>query len=320
MDKRPTLLWIVDSRSYISNHCYQRQLYETLASFFNVNIVSIRQIRLFGKWVNPKNYDYILCSMRQRTLVEHLDTLGRFLSGRKIWIYDEDPWQAFLDSSEHKGAYYKIRDSLTTHGVDIIGFLLTSRWWSEFIRSKGFRTKFVRVGMLPRFCDAGPDWKERPVSLGFQGSSKPHREKFFADIKDRFGLEVQTFGMTTYQKFMQNLHRIKIYLHSEDAPFTVEGQSISRQCLWLKEVEAASRGAFVIRNYEEESQAYEIKSIPSIRTFRNIEEIPEIVGAISGLDDLGKRKILHESVEIIRERNDWQNIVDAIYIPDYYKE
>jgi hypothetical protein len=50
--------------------------------------------------------------------------------------------------------------------------------------------KFVRMGVLRRYCAVGPKWMERKITLGFQGTIHGHRQRFFNELNS-MGMESQ---------------------------------------------------------------------------------------------------------------------------------
>jgi hypothetical protein len=299
------LLLLVDSRSYIRSNCYQHQLAATLARHFDVRMLSVREIKTIPL-VRLANYDVILSVMRLRTVSALLDRLARFLRDRPVFIYEQDIWHAFMDDSPYRGAYHRIAGKL-----NVRAFLATSNWWRDYAASQNLPVRFVRMGMLPEYCVSGPEWNARSIRLGFQGSLHPHRKAFFQRLAD-MRLPVQTLPSAPYRTYLDNLHSMRIYIHNEDDCWLVDGKRIARNALWIKETEVASRGTFVIRDYEEEAEAYGISELPTVMPFRSIEEVPEIVHRIEAMDPSERRDRMVASAETMRRRDDWATVVHAL--------
>ena len=141
-------------------------------------MMSAREVR-FAPLVRVAAYDRVLSVLRLRTLVRLAGSVARLLGDRPLYVYEQDVWQAFMDDSPYKGAYGQLAAQL-----NIAAFLVTSRWWHDFVVARGLRAKFVRMGMLPEYCDAGPAWEDRPIRLGFQGTLHPHRRAFYAQLHE----------------------------------------------------------------------------------------------------------------------------------------
>jgi hypothetical protein len=251
-------------------------------------------------------YDRVLSVLRLRTLVRMAGSLARLLGDRALYVYDQDVWQAFMDDSPYKGAYRQLAEQLS-----IAAFLVTSRWWHDFVVARGLPAKFVRMGMLPEYCDAGPAWEDRPIRLGFQGRLHPHRRAFYAQLA-KAGLEVETLPPAPYAAYLENLHRMRIYIHTEDVPWCVDGRMLRRNALWIKETEVAARGTFVLRDAEEESEAYGISELPTIMPFPSREAVPDIVARIEAMDPQERRDRMVASAETMRRRDDWMTVARAI--------
>lgn len=299
------LLLLVDDRRYIQNNCYQSQLAEILRENYYVRMLSLREIRTIPL-VQVKSYDRILSVLRLRSLSENLLAIARLLGTAPLYIYDQDAWQAFMDDSPWRGAYVKMAAKL-----NVSAFFVTSQWWRDFIVARGLPARFVRMGMLPRYCDPGPDWSDRATALGFQGTIHPHRRAFF-DQLSMLGLKVNLFESEPYIAYLENLHRIRVFIHTENQPWIVDGNSLPRNALWIKETEVAARGTFSIRDYEDESVAYGIDELPTIFTFRDIGEVTAIVAHLEAMSSRERRERMVAAAETMRRRNDWMTIINAI--------
>lgn len=302
---KQSLLLLVDSRSYIRENCYQSQLAETLESAFNVRMISLKEIK-YLPWLRPKSYDVVLSVLKQRTLDDNLDAIARFLKDTPLYIYDQDVWQAYMDDSPWKGAYDRILKRL-----NVVSFLLTTQWWTEFVTKRGVPARFVRMGMLPRYCKVGRTWEARHHNLAFQGTLHPHRKKFYSELAG-YGLNVEFLKSRPYAEFLTALHDMRIYIHTEDAPWCVDGQIIPRNALWIKDTEAAARGAFAIRDHEDEAYAYGIDELPTIYTYKSVADVPGIIRQIETMDPAERNQRMQQSAEKMRERNDWMTVVNAI--------
>ena len=299
------LLLLVDSRNYIRSNCYQHQLATTLARHYRVRMMSAREVR-FAPLIRLAAYDRVLSVLRLRTLVRLAGSLARVLGDRALYVYEQDVWHAFMDDSPYKGAYRQL-----TSQLNIAAFLVTSRWWRDFVVGVGLPAKFVRMGMLPEYCDAGPAWEDRPIRLGFQGTLHPHRRAFYAQLA-QVGLEVKTLPPAPYAAYLQNLQRMRIYIHSEDAPWYVDGRMFRRNCAWIKETEVAARGTFVVRDAEEESEAYGISELPTVVPFPSPDAVAEIVAWIEAMNPRERRDRMVASAETMRRRDDWMTVVRAM--------
>ncbi len=304
---RPRLLLIVDSERYIRANCYQSQLAETLEKEYSVEIVSIFQIKAGIAFLKrPRHFDRILSVLRMRTLSENLGLISAYVRDAPIFIYDQDVWQAYMDGSPWKGAYARIQARL-----NVEAFLVTSGWWCSFIKERGIRSNFVRMGMLPRLCAPGPNWDDRPYQLAFQGTIHPHR-KVLIDWLDSKGMAVSVLPSAPYDQFLRNLHQMQIYVHSEDDPWIIDGKSYPRNALWIKDTEAAARGTFALRNFDEDMISYGTSELPTIFSYDGQTDVAEVVELIRSLSAREKLERSRESADRMRSRNDWMTVVNAI--------
>ena len=299
------LLLLVDSVAYIRENCYQHQLLETLQTEFAVTMLPLRQI-VWNPFVRVRNYDLVLSVLKQRTLASNLDAVSKLLDGRPLAIYDQDPWQAYIDDSPTRGCYVEFQQKL-----NISALMLTTKWWTDYCAERGLPTKFVRMGMLPRYCDAGPAWVQRPIEVGFQGTLHPHRKIFFDELA-AMGLKVTVLGSGGYSQYLETLHGIQIYIHTEDAPWLVDGQYIPRNSLWIKDVEVAARGCFAMRNWDEDCAAYGIDELPTISAFHKPSEVLQMVESIRAMPVDDRQHLIEETVATIRRRDDWRTVPDTL--------
>jgi hypothetical protein len=304
--RKKDLLLLVDSHRYIRENCYQHQLLATLERFFRVRMISMREIALFPL-AKPRNYDVVLSSLKLRTLDRHLDRIARYVGSVPIHVYEQDVWQAYLDGSPTKGAYSRIATRL-----NVVDFLVTSNWWAEFVRKDKLPCKFVRIGLLPQYCDAGPSWDERSIPVAFQGTLHPHRAAFFEALSKR-GIEVTKLPSVPYQEFLRSLHRVRIRVNNESQAFVVGGNALPRNALWHATVEAAGRGTFVIRDYEPEAEAFDLSDVPTVITYRSVDDVPAIIELIQrGMTSSEREEIRVSAVEAVRKRDDWTSVVHAL--------
>jgi hypothetical protein len=303
--KKKSLLMLVDARSYIRDNCYQGQLAEVLKENYHVTMISLKEIK-YLPWANPKSYDKVLSVLKQRTLDDNLEYISKFLKDTPLYIYEQDVWQAYMDDSPWKGAYDRILKKL-----NVVTFMLTTKWWMEFVTARGVPATFVKMGMLQRYCDAGKKWEERAHKIAFQGTLHPHRKKFFDELA-KLGVQVEFLKSRPYSDFLETLHDIQIYIHTEDAPWCVDGKVIPRNALWIKDTEAAARGAFAIRDHEDEAYAYGISELPTIFTYRAVSEVPDIILRIENMNPVERNQRMQESARVMRERNDWMTVVRAM--------
>jgi hypothetical protein len=303
--RKPRLVILHEGRKQISQNCFIAQLYKVLKRNFSVRAIPASRLgRLDGSEFGPG--DKVLCLLKQRGWERALPALQRVAARADLYMYDQDPWEAYHDHASSPGIYSKLAAS-----VRIRAFLVTSGWWADYIaKTDRLPVRFVRMSLLPEWCNAGPDYLDRPHEVGFQGTVHAHRRQFFDRIKE-LGHDVALLPSVPYRKFLKTVQSIRIFLHDERADVCVNGR-VSLNGIWVKEVEVAARGCFAIRNIDDDFGAYGFDEIPTVFAFRNEADVPGIVERIRAMQSSERQERIVQAVDAIRKRNDWMTIVHAI--------
>lgn len=296
------LVHLIDSHEYVTGNCFQHQLLEHLQDQCD-DYVAV-QARDIESGTQIPEGDVILNTLKLRSTFRLRSHLGKALGTRPVYVYDQDPWESFVDSGTYRGAYASIGNSM-----NVASFLITSKWWSDFVMSQGYMTKFVPMWPLLKYCDEGPVWTTRSINLGFQGTLHPHRKRAVEQLRG-MGLDVTVLPSNTYQNFLANLSNMQFFFHEEAGEqWTIDGKPIVKNCVWVKEIEAAARGCFALRKHEPESEAYNVKNIAGIITYSSIEEVPSIIAMKLEADELSNIDS-RNSVHAIREFQGWFQLSD----------
>jgi hypothetical protein len=302
---KPELLYLCDDISYIKQNCFQSQLFSILEQNFDLKIYQLNDIKSISL---NKKFQYAISCLKLRTLFTHRSSIKKFLNNQEIFIYDQDAWSNYLDNQPYKNSYSTISTE-----INVKSFLNTSEWWADLGKSKGLPCQFVRMGILPEYCRA-ISWEKRNIEFLFQGTLHPHRKTFFEELK-KFKIDVTVMPSTSYNFYLHNIRNSKIYIHNESlfSDWIVDGVLLEKKnALWIKDIEVASQGCYAIRDYEDESAAYNIKEIPLIKTFSNLVEIVDVINEIQQKDKATREIEIIQSIETIKQRNDWMTIVNAI--------
>lgn len=310
---------IVDSYSYFRTNCFLAQICETMRTFpsCRFEILSLRLLlrlpifmgRVLLFFLKPNDSSLIVI-VRQRVFDANLRKLARLFSGYKIVLYDQDPWNAFMDSSIQKGFYQRLQSKIS---VKLL--LVTSSWWSQHIKvNTAIPVEFFRMGILNRNVNFGPPFRERKVELGFKGSLHEHRKDFFRKVFMLYGEEVFVEpGNSDYSSYLEFLSNTRIFIHYEKVELVCDGKKLPLDAgLWIKDLEAAARGTFVLRDWHADSSSYAIEEIPLIRLFKHHSEIPKILSQIRAYSDEEIQAIQTESLESILKRDDWYHLVSRM--------
>lgn len=308
------LLHIVDSRDYITTNCFQHQLYDAFNRLNDWNVCTISYDELGSLPIATGAFDRIVSCLKQRTLFKHAEQLKNYLGDAEIVVYDQDPWESFNDDSPYKGSY----DHIASH-LNVRTFAVTTKAWADFLSSRGYRSKFVKMWVMRKYCDINLTYDERQFDLAFIGSLHPHRRLLFNELNDN-GINVSIMSQRLdYHDYMKALSKIRIFIHNEDKQIIVDKASMNlRDGLWIKDVEAAARGCFIIRNDGLDSTSY-FHDFPRdkagntvLRLYDSIESIPSIIDDIKKIDPIERLALMNRTVEYIKMSDIWLETASTI--------
>lgn len=291
---------LVDSKPYAYGNCWQHQIIESLQERCDLHVIELNSLEKHD-W---RQFDAVLSTLKLRTLVRELDRIKNSLAKVSLLIYEQDPWEAFIDTGGYRGAYQRIFANL-----QVTSFLTTSQHWSKHIRQLGMPSSFIKMWMLSKYCDYQP-WSSRPIKLGFMGTLHPYRARFFERLK-LAGIDVDVRPSSSYADWLTMLSQTQFFIHNEDENvWSIDGSPIIKNCCWAKEIEVASRGCFAIRQWEPECEAYHVSQIPSIVTYINEVEIPSLIQRISS--DPATDDHSNEGVKFIKSQDAWSDLFQAL--------
>ena len=296
---------LVYDRKYARNNCYISQIIDVLNEHFDVELFSLRSMTEKRREYRKKSP--IISLLQMRHLVTKRGEIARFLADNPLIVYDQDPWESFIDEGSLNGSYKVIADSM-----NVKSFWNTSKWWTNFVQSEGFNSTFVQMGIVPKFITRGLKWDKRSSTPFFQGSLHPYRKDFFNNVND-IGINVNLLSSVEYKVFLRNLRSQKFFLHTSHPGWKIYGQAYCVNCCWIKDIEAASQGCFSIRNIDKEYSDAKIDRIPSILTYNHINEIPDLISKIQSLSPVAVDQIIDNSLEVISSSFSWNQIVDLTY-------
>lgn len=286
---------LVDDPRYAADNCFVHQLGRCMQQLPGVRTASLAT---FASLPVP---DLVVSRLRQRTLDRVRGDIRRWCGRTPVVVYDQDPWYALADDSPGKGTYERIAADL-----NVLTFAVTTEAWADLMRQQGLPTKFVRMGMLPEYCENVVRWEDRPVKLGFIGSVYPRRRQLF----DRLGelgvnVNVRAGNVLPYPGYLRALSDIGIFIHNEGSQVIACGKVMDyADALWVKDLEAVARGCFSIRNSGHGSAAY-YEGLKSALTFDSPDEVPGILARIDAMDPWERQAQLDADVEHLRQSNVW---------------
>lgn len=288
------LVHLIDSWEYVTTNCFQHQLLEHLAPQ-----VDERTFVPASHLTHIPEGDVVLSTLKVRTLWRMRDVVGKALNGRSLLVYDQDPWECFVDQATFPGAYRDIAAA-----VNVRSFINTSAWWSAYVRSQGFPSAFASMWPLPRYCSSEPQWSKRPIRVGYKGSMHPHRVRTITALRG-MGLEVTVLPAGGYAEWLDDLSTMQFFVHDQVGdPWTIGGVPIGKECAWAKDVEVAARGCFCLRVPEAEAEAYHASSIPAMKGYASLDEVPSIVERCLSTPEASDAAS-RASVDFIRSQPGW---------------
>lgn len=298
------VLQLVDSLEYVRTNCYQHQLHEALALCCELTVVPLGDIRSHDPW----SHDVILSTLKLRTIVRNVDTVAGWLAGRSITVYEQDPWESFIDTGGFRGAYQLLQERLIVRR-----FLNTSQGWVDRINATlGLdRSHFVRMWVLARHCDEGLPWDRRPIDVGFMGTLHPYRQRMIDDL-ERLGVHTHVEPPGSYEAFLSFLSKTRFFAHAEaDDGWTIGGQAITGDLPWIKDVEAAARGCFPIRRWDPGHPSYGLDDVPSVIAYQDLSDVPKLLDNVRSRPELA-RLASKTGVDYIRSRSAWSDLVQEL--------
>lgn len=235
------VIQLVDDITYVQGNCFQHQLLDGLRRACSLTTIGLREALQMGALPDA---DIIISCLKLRTLDKKLQDVSRLLMGQRTVIYDQDPWESFKIDGACNGAYSRIVDSLH------VGFFATTTYaWEVRLQRLGFPARYVRMGMLSRYCCPSPPWEKRDIDVGFVGQVHPYRARLFDGLQ-RAGVNVQIVHGGDYSTYLSVLSRIKVFVHREAGEYDVNGEGVQyAEGLWAKDVEAITRGCISVRNW-----------------------------------------------------------------------
>ncbi len=297
------LIQFVDTKSYVQSNCWQHQLLACLRSQCDDHHIIEAADLTHDNFVMPRA-DVYLSTLKLRTLGRLRSSLRDRLDDRRLYVYDQDPWENFIDQGSCHGTYEWLHENMN------VSFMLTSRWWTDYVASQGFRTTFTRMWLDTTLCDHGINWKSRPVTVGFMGTLHSYRKRSIDELK-KLGIEIKVFPSKGYLDYLQTISQMQFFFHEEAlTSWTIKGVPVNQNALWAKEIEIAARGCFPLRKYEPESEAYYTSQIPGIMMFQSLDDVPWMINL--ALNDPASDQRSRQSVDFIKSQRGWFSLKDLV--------
>lgn len=294
-----TIVQLVDTIVYVRENCFQHQLAYALSK--HCTLVQVELADIVSRRPIPP-HDGVISCLKQRTLMKHASDVKLSFGSEPIVVYDQDPWQAYMDDSPYKGAYINIAAHL-----NVVAFALTTQWWVDFVKSKGHPTTFAKMGVLPEYCVPRKRYVERSALAGFVGSVHPRRRELL-NVIEASGIKTSVLQTNSlgYSSFLEELAKLRVFVHNEDMVYTVDGghQLNFSSGMWVKDVEATSQGCFSIRGKGEGSSTY-LDGIETVFLYDDMREVPSIIERIEAMDENERQSMIDRTVGVIKGSDVW---------------
>lgn len=294
------VLQIVDSYDYVSTNSFQHQLLKTLQQETDLLTVAVDQLRntaIDGRIV-------FIC-LKLRSTVKHLELLYECIGDVPVYIWDQDPWESFMDEGSYRGSYKHIQSKL-----NVASFVNPSKYWSERASFEGSPSSFGKIWILPEYCSIKP-LEERSTDIGFMGQLHPFRKQTFERLRE-LSFEVETFPGSTYGAYLEKVSDMKFFVHYEPDRWHINGTIVPCHGLYGKTVEVMSRGTFCLRERCDESVYWNLRDNPLMIEFSSLEELVQNVNHIKSLDPEQIESKMKTGVEMIQADIGWKSVVEVL--------
>lgn len=195
--------------------------------------------------------------------------------------------------------------------INVQTFAVTMKWWADYIVRQSLPSKFIRMWMLPECCSATPFYGDRSVPVSFVGSLHPYRRALFEQLeKLETHVTVQAVGLG-YADYLEAPSRLQVFVHSEDSPVELpNGQANLNAGLWIKDIEAAARGCFSIRNHGSDSETY-LDGVGTVLLYDEPAEVSGLLDRIQRMDPGERQSLIEKTIEFIKKADRWLETANA---------
>lgn len=300
------LVLVYDGGEQLKDNPFTHQLFAVLKKGFNLRLVRTRE--LLNQSVSAQEGQIVLIISRLRNWHLLPGKSVDFFHRSSVFFYDQDPWEGYHDDAACSGIYEEMFTRINPEA-----FLVTSPWWAEYIRNRsGLPVHFVRMGVLPEYCDRGIPFGNRAYKVGFQGTVHAHRMAFYDRVRAQ-GIDVDILPRKPFFTFLKDVQNIGIYIYGDNGAIKMNGVQQPVHGLWGKCLTVAGRGCFVIRNYDLAYDGYAIGELPTVHAFRCESEIPSLIKNILSRSDRENDSLIAETIAKLRERDDWQSVANFLF-------
>jgi hypothetical protein len=298
------IIQIVDSREYVETNCYQHQLLIDLKRNFDHILIP------FCDLPNSLPDDVtVLSTIKIRNVYKHIDRLASVFKNKNVLVYDQDPWETFVDTATYPGGYHNVATRIPN-----VEFINTSSWWSSYVIKSGFKSHFCRMGLLPEYCSYGLPFEKRETGLSFMGLLSDSR-KYAIEKINEFGCPVRIVaGNRSYVEWLKWLQTQQSFIFDETFGWTIKNEPISKNIPKPKNVEIISQGCFIFHDAlsPTEDVSYGLKNLPCDITYDSYSHCVELFNEFKKKPIELLNEMIIESVDKIRESNGWSDMREIV--------
>ena len=306
------IIQIVDSKQYVETNCYQHQLLVDLKKNFDHVLIQLADLP------NSLPDDVtVLSTVKIRNVYKYIDKFANVFKHKNILIYDQDPWESFIDEATYPNGYHNLVLRLPN-----VEFINISKWWSDYVISKGLKSHFCRIWILPEYCSIGEKFENRHAGISFKGTVHSYRKEAFEKMMN-LGCEINISPSSPrYIDWLDWLKTQQAFLFDETPKWKIDGIETFKNVQQIKSVEILSQGCFVFHDCfsVNEQLSYELTNVPCNIEYDSFEHCVELhknlllkpVGLIN--------EMIIESVNKIKEIDGWVNLRNILnsHIPRVY--
>lgn len=291
------VIQVVDSYEYVTTNCYQHQLLSDTRKNFDHTLITLNELP------NSLPEDAtILCTIKIRNVYKHIDRLANVFKNKNILIYDQDPWESFTDIATYPNGYHNVIARMPN-----VEFINTSKWWTDYVINKGFKSHFCRIWILPEYCSTGFTFEKRESGLCFRGSLHTDRKLAVEKMKE-LGCTVRTLpGTSNYMEWLKWLQTQRAFFYDETAGWPINGVIGSKHVPKPKNVEIISQGCFIFHDAtcKSEDESYGLTNVPCDITYESYEHCLELFNEFNKKSPEFMNELIKESVEKIKQVDGW---------------
>jgi hypothetical protein len=298
------VIQIIDSYEYVNTNCFQHQLLKKVKNNFEHTLLQLHDLP-----ISLPDDVTIFCTVKIRNVYKHIDKIANVLKHKNVLIYDQDPWESFIDTATYPNGYKNLINKLP-HAE----FINASKWWSKFVNDQGMKSHFCRMWVLPEYCTSGNAFENREQGLCFRGSVHQDR-KYGIITMSNLGCPIRVIpGTSDYSAWLSWLQTQRAFFYDELPSWSINGIVGSKHIQKPKNVEIISQGCFIFHDAtcKSEDESYELTNVPCDIVFESYEHCVELYNEFIKKPNGLMNEMINESVDKIKKIDGWNDVIKVI--------